>query len=293
MKRLANVIPASDLLLIIIGTALMALSTNLFFAPSGMVPGGFTGLAMLLHRASANVIANGLPLWLLNILLNLPLILLAVRIRGRQFLRRTLLATLLFSLWLFLIPEFALSGDDLFLTAVIGGAVMGLGLGLVFYGKATTGGTDTLAALIQHAFPHFTAARILPVLDALIILLSFWIFGLRVSLYAVIAVILGGRIADGMAGLFRNAYLAYIISESHEELSRLIMQRLNRGATLLDGTGVYTNADRPVLFCAVSRKQAVLLKELVYETDPRAFLVLTDASEIRGEGFLLYSTEEF
>ena len=120
-----------------------------------------------------------------------------------------------------------------------------------------------------------------------------WIFGLRISLYAVISVILTGRIADGLIGSFRNAYLAYIISNRHREISSRILNDMDRGTTLLPGTGMYTGADRPVLFCAVSRKQAVTLKELVYETDPQAFVILTDASEIRGEGFMQYSKEEF
>ena len=136
-----------------------------------------------------------------------------------------------------------------------------------------------------------SAAKILPVLDGLIILLSVWIFGLNISLYAVISVILSGRIADGLIGTFRNAYLAYIISDHYKEIGERILTDLDRGTTLLPGNGMYTGSDRPVLFCAVSRKQAVTLKELVYETDPQAFVILTDASEIRGEGFMQYSKE--
>lgn len=283
----------SDLLKITAGTALMAAAANLFFSPAGMVPGGFTGLAMLLERLTAAVLPQGLPLWLGNLLLNIPLIILSVRIRGRHFVRATLAATLLFSAWLWLIPEYPLAGDDLFLTAVIGGAVMGAGLGLVFFGKATTGGTDTLAAIIQHALPHLSAARILPVLDGTVIFLSVWIFGLRVSLYAALSVWLTGRVADGLITGFRNACLAYIITDRWQEVSDAVMSELDRGTTLLEGTGMYTTSPKPVLFCAVSHRQAVLLKEIVCEADPKAFMILTDASEIRGEGFLAYSKEEF
>ena len=293
MKRIYMNIRKTDLLWILFGTALMAVSTNLFFSPAGMVPGGFTGLAMLIQRITSRFFPGGIPLWLGNILLNVPLILCSVRIRGWHFMKRTFLAAVLFSVWLLIIPEFAVTGSDPFLTSVIGGSLLGVGLGLVFFGKATTGGTDTLAALIQHALPHLSAAKILPVLDGLIILLSIWIFGFRISMYAVISVVLCGRIADGLIGSFRNAYLAYIISNRHREISSRILNDMDRGTTLLPGTGMYTGADRPVLFCAVSRKQAVTLKELVYETDPEAFVILTDASEIRGEGFMQYSKEEF
>ena len=293
MKQLYARMQTSDYLWIITGTALMALSTNLFFSPAGMVPGGFTGLAMLIQRVTSGIFPGGIPLWLGNILLNIPLILLSVKIRGWHFIKRTLLSAALFSVWLFVIPEYAVAETDPFLTAAIGGCLLGAGLGLVFFGKATTGGTDTLAALIQHALPHLSAAKILPVLDGLIILLSIWIFGFRISMYAVISVILTGRVADGLAGSFRNAYLAYIISGRYEKISSLIMQELDRGVTMLTGTGMYTRTDRPVLFCAVSRRQAVILKELVYENDPDAFVILTDAREIRGEGFLHYSADEF
>lgn len=293
MKRIYADIRRKDLLQILFGTALMALSANLFFSPAGMVPGGFTGLAMLIQHVTASFYPGGIPLWLGNILLNIPLILLSIRIRGWHFMKRTFLAALLFSGWLYVIPEYGFVETDAFLTAVIGGSLLGIGLGLVFFGKATTGGTDTLAALIQHALPHLSAARILPVLDGLIILLSVWIFGFRISMYAVISVVLCGKIADGLIGSFRNAYLAYIISDQYKKIGDQILTDMDRGTTLLPGTGMYTGSERPVLFCAVSRKQAVTLKELVYETDPRAFVILTDASEIRGEGFMRYSKEEF
>ena len=293
MKRIYADIRKTGLLWIFSGTALMALSTNLFFSPAGMVPGGFTGLAMLIQHVTARLFPGGIPLWMGNIILNVPLILCSVKIRGWHFMKRTFLAALLFSGWLYIIPEYGFAETDPFLTAVLGGSLLGVGLGRVFFGKATTGGTDTLAALIQHALPHLSAAKILPVLDGLIILLSVWIFGFHISMYAVISVILTGRIADGLIGSFRNAYLAYIISGQYKEIGERILRDMDRGTTLLPGTGMYTGSDRPVLFCAVTRKQAVTLKELVYETDPQAFVILTDASEIRGEGFLRYSREEF
>ena len=293
MQKLIGKTKSSEWIYIVIGTALMALSANLFYSPAGMVPGGFTGLAMVIDSLAAEFFSVHIPLWLGNIILNIPLILFSIRIRGWRFLKRTFFASLLFSGWMFILPEYALSGNDLFLTAVIGGAVMGLGLGFVLFGKATTGGTDTLAALIQHYFPHISVAKIMPAIDAVVILLSIFIFGMRVSLYAVLTVILSGRIADGLISLFRNAYLVYIISSRHNEIAGQVMMNMNRGVTLLPATGMYTTEERPVLFCAVSRKQAVTLKDIVYETDPNAFLIMTDANEIRGEGFRLYSKEEF
>ena len=289
-----------DYLFILAGTFLMALSANLCFTPAKMVPGGFTGLAIIIKYATAPFMPGwapedfleGIPTWFSNILLNIPLILAAVRVRGWLFMRRTFAASVIFSLWLMILPESALMGEDLFLTTVVGGALMGAGLGLVFLGKATTGGTDTLGALLLKAFPHLSTAKLMQLLDAAVILLSVWIFGPRISMYAVISVVLTSRVADGMTSGFRNAYSAFIISDSYEQIAHVIMKNMNRGATQLQGRGMYTGKDRPVLLVAVSKKQAVFLRELVSEIDPDAFMILTDAQEIRGEGFLGYSAEE-
>lgn len=291
---------ARDYLFILTGTLLMALSANLCFTPAKMVPGGFTGLAIIIKYATSPFMPGGLPggfsegipTWFSNALLNIPLILAAIRIRGWRFMRRTFAASVIFSLWLLVIPEYPLMGNDLFLTTMGGGAVMGAGLGFVFLGKATTGGTDTLGALIQRALPHMSTARLMKILDGAVILLSVWIFGVQISMYAIISVVLTSRVADGITTGFRNAYSAFIVSSHHEEIADRIMTDLSRGVTLLPGTGMYTRKGRPVLLVAVSRKQAVILRELVAETDPKAFMILTDAQEIRGEGFLEYTREE-
>ena len=281
-----------DYLWILIGTLLMALSANLFYNPANMVPGGFTGLAIIIQYLTQPVIEGGLPLWLGNLILNVPLVIVAMIVRGWRFVRRTILATGLFSVWLYIVPECALAADDLFLTAAIGGLLMGLGLGCVFTGKATTGGTDTIAAIIAKFLPHLNTAKIMPVLDALVVVLSIWIFGMRVSLYAVLTVVLNGAIADGVITGFRNASLAYIISDKQEEIADAIIREMDRGVTRLNATGGYTGTDKPVLFAAVSKREAPVLKDLVADIDPAAFMIVTDAREIRGEGFLQFTKEE-
>ncbi len=281
-----------DYLLILLGTFLMAVSANFFYTPANMVPGGFTGLAIIFQHLTRTLVPGGLPVWFWNILLNVPLILFSIRVRGWRFVRRTLVASLVFSAWMFVLPEFSVVDNNLFLVAVIGGGLMGGGIGLVFMGKATTGGTDTVAALLQRALPHLNTARIMPVLDAVTVLLSVWIFGMEVSLYAIITVILCGRIADGMVTGARNACMAYIISKYTDDIAAAIGEQIDRGATVLHGTGTYTNRPREVLMVAVSNRQTALLRDIVSEIDPRAFFILTDASEVRGEGFLSYNREE-
>ena len=175
---------------------------------------------------------------------------------------------------------------------VIGGALMGFGVGLTFLGKGTTGGTDTVAALINKVQPHISSAKILPVLDGAIILLSVWIFGVRNTLYAIVSVAISGYLSDHVLYGVRNANLAFIISDHNDEIADALLQDMNRGVTRLRGTGMYTDTERSVLMCAVSKRQTVIVKEIVSAIDPAAFLILTDAGEIRGEGFLDYSHEE-
>lgn len=274
------------------GTLLMAAATNFFFAPAEMVPGGFTGLAIIIEHFSERFLSLRIPVWLGNIMLNVPLIIFAILVRGWRFMYRTLFAAMMFSGWLYVLPEYGAAGDDLVLTAVFGGVLMGAGLGAVLLGKGTTGGTDTIAALVQKLVPHFGVAKLTLVLDALVVLLSVWIFGLRVSLYAVIAVTLTGRVADGFVSGFRNAYFIYVISDEYQAIAAGLMQKLDRGVTMLRGTGMYSGSDRPVLMCAVSRRQFVAARDIVKECDPDAFLILTDAQEVRGEGFMPYAVDE-
>ena len=281
-----------NLFWIVVGTLFTALAANLFYSPADMVPGGFTGLAIVIRTLTQPLVPGGVPVWLGNLILNVPLILAAILIRGWHFMRRTFIASLLFSAWLYLIPEYSLVPDDYLLAALFGGGLMGLGLGFVLLGKATTGGTDTLAALFQVLLPHLGVGRIMPVLDALVILLSVWIFGIRISLYAVISVMICGTVADRLVSGFRNAYTAYIISEKYQEIATQVMDRLGRGATRLSAYGMYTGQKRPVLMCAVSKKQIADLKEVVCSIDPDAFMILNESREIRGEGFLAYSREE-
>ena len=283
---------AMDYIRILVGTGLMALSANLFYTPSDMVPGGFTGLAILLQEVTKGVVDGGIPVWLGNVIFNIPLIILAIVIRGWFFMRRTFIAAVLFTGWLYVIPEVGLVPENLFLTAVIGGALMGLGLGIVFLGKATTGGTDTVAALIQHFFPHMKTSSIFPILDGVVIALSVWIFSIESSLYAVVSVILSSIVAERVISGFKNSLMAFIISSKYQEVAERVMKELQRGVTEISAKGVYTQTDRPMLMCAVSTKQASILKDIVSDVDPSAFFILTDASEIRGEGFLRYSKEE-
>ena len=144
-----------DYLMIIVGTALMATAINSVFDMSGMVTGGFSGIAILVKEWTEGVVPGGIPLWITNLSLNIPLFLIGMKLSGFQFVKRALVGEICLSFWLAVLPAFDIAGNDLLLAAVYGGVIQGIGIGLVFLGRGTTGGTDMMAALLQRKLRHY------------------------------------------------------------------------------------------------------------------------------------------
>ena len=177
-----------DYLLIIVGTGLMALSINSVFDATGLVTGGFSGIAILVKRWTGGIVDGGIPLWLTNITLNIPLFFLGCRIKGFSFVKKALVGEISLSTWLAIQPVWNIAGDDLLLAAVYGGVILGFGIGMVFLGQGTTGGTDMMAALIQKYISHYSIAQIMQFIDGLIVIVGMYVFGIQRALYAIIAV---------------------------------------------------------------------------------------------------------
>lgn len=163
---------------------------------------------------------------------------------------------------------------------------MGVGIGLVFLSQATTGGTDLIAAIIQHFWRHYSIADILQVIDALIVLAGAYLFGIQMALYAVISVYLVSKVSDGIIEGLKFSKAAFIITRKPDELSQILMDELSRGVTGLSAKGMYSGEKKNMLFCVVSRKEIVRLKELALNLDPDAFVIVTDVREVLGEGFI-------
>ena len=183
-------------------------------------------------------------------------------------------------------PEKNLMPDDIFLASVFGGVISGLGIGLVLMANATTGGTDTMAAIIQHFIRHYSIAQIMQVLDGVIVLAGAWVFGINRALYAIICIYLVSKVSDGILEGLKFSKLAYIISEHYEEIAKQIMKELDRGATGLDAVGMYSGEKKEVLFCVVSKKEIVKVKDIVRRIDADAFMKVSDVREVFGEGFI-------
>lgn len=274
-----------DLLFILIGTGLMAIAIRSIYDPIKLVTGGFSGLGIVVKTTTEQVLPGGMPLWLTNAVLNVPLFLIGIRIKGMKFLKNSIIGTVSLSVWLYILPVFNLVSNDILLAVLFGGALMGVGIGLVFLGQGTTGGTDMAAALIQSRLRHYSIAQIMQIIDGMIVLIGAFVFGLNRALYAVIAIVIATKVTDSIIEGMKFAKAVYIITGSSEETANKIMTQLERGVTGIFAKGMYSNEEKNLLFCVVSKKQLVVLKELVYDINPDAFVIVNDVREVLGEGF--------
>ncbi len=277
-----------DFLFIVLGTGIMALAIQCIFEPIGLVTGGFTGIAIIIRKVTAGLVEGGIPLWLTNIVLNIPVFLFALKIKGKRFIGRTVIGTVLLSFWLYIIPQVDLTQGDYMLSAIFGGVITGIGIGFVLLAKATTGGTDMVSVLIQHKVRHYSVVQILQVIDGAVVLAGLYVFGLKPALYAVVAIFITSKVSDALMEGMKYSKAAFIITDRYQEVADAIMTKLDRGLTGLDATGMYSGDKKTVLYCVVSKKEIVDLKDIVAEIDTKAFVIVTDAREVLGEGFLEY-----
>lgn len=281
-----------DYICIILGTGLIAMSVQFVYDPINLVTGGFSGLAIIIKAVTESFIKGGIPLWLTNIALNAPVFLIAYFVKGKKFIGRTLVGTILLSAWLYVIPSIDLTQSDYTLAAIFGGVIGGTGMGMVLMSKATTGGTDMVAALIQHKLRHYSVVQIMQILDGLIVLCGLYVFGMKAALYAIVAIFVTAKVSDMLMEGFKFSKVAYIITEHYEEVAKAILNDLDRGVTALHAKGMYSGDEKYMLYCVVSKKEIVNVKDLVAKIDPDAFVIVSDATEVLGEGFLEYHVKQ-
>lgn len=269
--------------LIIIGSFILASGFVLFITPYKIVPGGVYGISIVLHYLF------GTPVGMVALLFDIPLTLLGIKILGPRFGFKTVLGfslTAIFNdtLTIFWGYKPLVEGDAL-LSSIFGGVLVGLGLGLMFKSKATSGGSDIVAAILNK-YTKIPIGQLLILVDSLIVLLALIIFrDWKIPLYSWIVIFITGKVIDVvMSGISYDKSL-FIISDKHEEIRDKIIHNLNRGGTLIEGKGMYNMAERRIIFTVVSRRELSLLQEYIHQIDPRAFMTVTDATEILGEGF--------
>ena len=265
---------------------MLAASIALFYAPHNLVTGGVSGLGIILLYYSSNYWNFYIPVWLTNLAINIPLLLLALKMMGIHFIAKTVFATLFLSLSLFFLENMPLEIEsDIFLGAVFGGVVAGVGLGVVIRNTATTGGSDMAAMLVSRIKKTISFSTSLMFIDWAIIISGFFVFGPENTMYAIISIFVCVKAIDFVVEGLHFAKAAFVISDKSEEIGQSLMTQMNRGATSLEGKGLYTGNSKNVLLCVVAKKEISLFKELVTNVDKDAFVILTDVREVLGEGF--------
>ncbi len=296
-RRLLQEIP-----LLILGSFLAALAVNVFYVPIQLTMGGVSGIVSIIYQLTGR--GEFLPFGVLFTLLNIPLFILGWRFVHLKLVWRSLIGTVIYSLFIDLTEpalrtfftiylDRPLGGGaaDPLIFCLIGGALYGAGLGLVLRSGYTTGGTDILALVLRKKSTLFSIGQLLLILDALIVLASAIAYikqpepGLLLALYSFISLYIAAKAIDIVLEGFDFSRTAFIISNKSGEIAVSIMEQTGRGVTELKGRGLYTGKDRDVLLCVLSARQVPQLKNIVAQIDPAAFVFVHEAREVLGEGF--------
>lgn len=263
------------------GVALIATSINIFLQPHSFAPGGTSGISIILNQAT-----NGfIPVWFANLALNVPIFIAGLFALGKTFGAKSIYGILSLSFFIWLVPSVETT-SDLLLASIYGGVILGLGVGIVFRSGGTTGGSDTLGLLLNRRFPGVAISQFMLLIDSLVVIASGIVTrNLETPLYSIIVIYISSRVIDLVLNGVGYAKAVHIISDQPEKIGKSIMENLNRGVTVLKGKGFYTGKDKEVLLCIIGRSQVVKLKNLVNDIDRSAFVMVTDATEVLGEGF--------
>lgn len=264
--------------LVILGSFFVALAFNLFLLPNNIASGGVAGISTITKGVFGW--EPGLVQWIMNI----PLFIMGVVILGKNFGLKSFVGTVTLPLFVLLSSEMAPATSTPLLGAIFGGMGVGLGLGIVFRGRASTGGID-LAAQVLHKFTHFPLGISVALLDGMIVLTSAIVFSLEEGMYALIGLFATSRTIDFVQVGLNTSKNVMIITEEVDEVRAAIFKQIDRGVTVLSGAGGYTDRERRVVMCVVQQNEFIRLTQTVKIADPGAFVVAMNATEVLGEGF--------
>jgi len=271
----------------VLGCALFGLGFNLFLEPNGLSAGGVSGLSMVFVQVTKLASVGTV-----SALINLPLFVLGGLKIGRKFFFGSLLGMLLTSLFIDLFAVIPVPVSDPLIAGLYGGAVCGLGVGIVFSSGHSTGGSDIIVRLLKLRWQHVPIGTINICFDLTVAVLTGLVFrDISRTLYSGVAIFVAGQVVDAVVYRFDYSKVALIISKEYERVAKTINEDLNRGATFLHGEGVYSREGTKVVLTAVKRQQLAELKALVAEVDPDAFIIVQEAHQVLGDGFARYSKE--
>lgn len=270
-----------DAVTVVLGSFLVAAGLVIFTIPNNIAPGGVSGMA----TALAYITPLRVGLW--SLILNVPLFLIAWRRMGVRPLVKTLAATLLLSFFIdALTPVLPAYRNNLLLAAVLGGVLAGVGMGMLFVRGASTGGTDLASLLLNRIFPNLSVGMLLLIVDALVVVFAVCVFrDIEVALYSIVAIFATSKTIDSIQSGVDHAKVIYVVTEHGEDVNTVLAERMGRGVTLLHGRGGYTHRDKAVLMLVVKRNAFSQTLRAVKLADPNAFVFVTGATEVHGEGF--------
>ena len=269
---------------IVLGCLIGGMAYPLFLTPCGIAPGGLTGVGIICHHLFS------WPVGTVSLVLNIPLFILSYRQMGPVFAFRSLIAMTLFSLSIDFLPLAPMTDDPL-LATLFGGILLGVGLGMIMRGGATTGGTDMMARLLHKHISFLSVGVLLFAMDFIVIVAAAVFIGANEALYAIIDIYASSKMIDAVLIGLTADKACFIISDAWEKVSERILREMNRGATQLTAHGAWSKEERPVVMSVVSRNELSTIKKIVQEEDESAFMFVTEAYEALGEGFSSFRDE--
>ncbi len=273
-----------DYALIFVGTLSVASGYVFFITPYRIVPGGIYGVSIVLHYVL------GTPVGLTALCFNIPLTIIGIKILGPRFGPKTVVGFILTSVFVDVLSVFFGNdplklAHDVLLSSIFGGILIGLGVGLIFKAKATSGGSDVIAMIISK-FTKMPLGQTMMIVDSTIVITSLLAFGdWKIPLYSWIVIFVIGKIIDVVLQGISYDKTLFIISEKHEKIKQKILMDINRGGTMIDGKGMYNGVDKKIIYTVVNRRELEMLKDYIQLIDPKAFLTVINANEILGRGF--------
>lgn len=280
--------------LIILGAFILAAGFVLFINPYNIVPGGVYGISIVVHYLTKGLIEfwpEGIPIGLFGLVLNIPLTIVGIKVLGPRFGVKTIIGFFLTSAFMDLLTMFIGENDplglqdDLLLACIFGAVLIGVGLGLIFKSKATSGGSDIIAMVIAK-YTGWPLGQLLIYVDSTIVLLALVVFkDWKIPLYSWLVIYITGKVIDMVIEGVNYEKMLLIVSDKHEDIRDKIINDLNRGGTFLMAEGMYNNVPKKLIYTVVNRREMSMLEDYINKIDPKAFLTVVDAKEILGEGF--------
>lgn len=278
---------AIKIVTILFGTFLMAISINVFLIPSKILSGGITGIAVLIHLLLGFDIHYTVPL------LNIPLFIIAYFYMKKRFVVFSLIGMLSLSFFLFVTKNFYITSNDILVTVIAGGILSGFGSGIIFKFNGSTGGSDIIAKL-AYKYCGYSISSVVFLINIIIIFLSVYFFGLNIAVYTMITMFISSQVSKFVIDGLNYKKAVFIISDHYLEISEMILKQLKRGVTTIHVSGAYTNTSKYMLFCIVGIREVAQLKLLVKTIDPKAFMTITQTSQVigNGRGFIDIKSED-